>query len=99
MADQRHHRAAMASSPRAAAALLRLPLMSAAARLQQFVRSLRSAPAHDEGSPALWREGVARLFADVDSWLSWVSPPDGSVERISLADVEALCVTLKGREF
>jgi hypothetical protein len=74
--------------------------MGAAERLQQLVRSLRTVPpAYDEGSPALWREGVSRLFADVGEWLSWVCPPKGSVERISLADVEALCVTLKGREF
>lgn len=74
--------------------------MGAAERLQQLVRSHPTMPAaYHEGSPALWREGVFRLFADVERWLSWVSPPEGSVEHISLADVEALCVTLKGREF
>src|SRR3712207_3664261 len=74
--------------------------MGAAERLQELVRKLRAIPANDDqGSPALWREAVSRLFADLQFWLAWVTEAEGSIEPISLAEGDALCVTLKGREF
>ena len=55
-----------------------------------------------------WCGWVARLFAEVEAWLSWITETNGSLERVKLLkseellgsyEIDGLSVTLADREF
>ena len=60
--------------------------MSAADSLKSFVKGQRTETGSfdREKAIALWQQWVESLFRDVTSWLSWISEPDGSIQRVKL---------------